>query len=61
MKLKIFSVKSGNRQAKFDTLEANVNGWLAENPSIIIEHTDDLSQPNMSWSHLALEVWYAEK
>jgi hypothetical protein len=30
MKLKIFSVKSGNRQAQFDTLEANVNDWLAE-------------------------------
>jgi hypothetical protein len=61
MKLKIFSVKSGNRQAQFDTLEANVNDWLVEHPNIIIEHTSDLSQPNMSWSHLALAVWYAEK
>jgi hypothetical protein len=61
MKLKIFSAKSGNRQAQFDTLEANVNDWLAENPSIIVEHTDDLSQPHVSWSHLALAVWYTEK
>ncbi len=61
MKLKIFSVKSVNRQAQFGTLEANIDDWLAANPSIIIEHTDDLSQPNVSWSHLALAVWYAEK
>ena len=60
MKLKIFSVKSGNGQAQFDVLEAILNDWLTENPSIIIEHTDNLSQPNMSWSHLSLAVRYAE-
>ncbi|MGI9584448.1 MAG: hypothetical protein ACR2N7_02545 [Acidimicrobiia bacterium] len=60
MKLKIFSVKSGNRPAQFDTLETEVNAWLAQNPNVRIEHTDDLSQPNVSWSYLALAVWYSE-
>jgi hypothetical protein len=60
MKLKIFSVQSGNRKPKFDALEADVNEWLAENPNITIEHTDELTQPNMNWSHLAFAVWYAE-
>ena len=61
MKLKLFSVKSGNRKARFDALEADVNSWLAEQPDIVIENTNDLSQPNMSWTHLALAVWYTEK
>ena len=61
MKLKLFSVKSGNRKARFDTLEADVNAWLADHPNIVIENTNDLSQPNMSWTHLSLAVWYTEK
>jgi len=61
VKLKLFSVKSGNRKAQFDTLEADVNAWLADHPDIVIESTNDLSQPNMSWTHLALAVWYTEK
>ena len=61
VKLKIFSVRSGNRETEFDTLEANVNTWLADHPDIVIEHTNELTQPNVSWSHLALAVWYTEK
>jgi hypothetical protein len=61
MKLKLFSVKSGNLRTKFDTLEANVNEWLADHPNIVIENTNFLSQPNLTWSHLALAVWYTEK
>lgn len=59
--MKLFSVTSGNRKPAFDSLEAEVNTWLADHPGIVIEHTDDLSQPNASWSHLALAVWYTEK
>jgi hypothetical protein len=61
MKLKIFSVKSGNMKAKFDALETIVNEWLADHPDIVIENTNDLTQPNIAWSHLALAVWYTEK
>ena len=61
MKLKLFSVKTGNQKTKFDTLEASVNEWLADHPNIVIENTNDLSQPNIGWSHLALAVWYTEK
>jgi len=61
MKLKLFSVQSGNRKPKFDSLEANVNEWLADHPNIVIENTNFLSQPNAAWSHLALAVWYTEK
>lgn len=61
MKMKLFSVESGNRKPKFETLEAEVNTWLADHPSIAIEYTHDLSQPNASWSHIALAVWYTEK
>ena len=61
MKLKLFSVKEGNRKGGFSTLEADVNSWLADHPNIVIEHTNDLSQPNVSWSHLSLAVWYSEK
>ncbi len=59
--MKVFSVRSGNRKTEFDTLEADVNAWLAGHPHIAIEHTHDLTQPNVSWSHLALAVWYTEK
>ena len=61
MKMKLFSVKEGNRKGGFNTLEADVNSWLADHPNIVIEHTNDLSQPNVSWSHLSLAVWYSEK
>ncbi len=61
MKLKLFSVQSGNRKPKFDALEANVNEWLTDHPNIVIENTNFLSQPNLSFSHLALAVWYTEK
>ena len=61
MKMKLFSVRSGNRKTEVDTLEADVNEWLADHPDIVIEHTNDLSQPNIGWSHLALAVWYTEK
>jgi len=61
VKLKIFSVKSGNRAPDFATLEADVNAWLGDHPGIVIDHTNELSQPNMSWAHLALAVWYTER
>lgn len=61
MKLKLFSVKQGNRKGGFDALEAEVNRWLANHTNIVIEHTNHLSQPNISWSHLSLAVWYSEK
>jgi hypothetical protein len=61
MKLKIFSVSTGNRKPQFESLEASVNDWLADHPDIVIENTDDLSQPNISWSHLALAVWYTDQ
>jgi hypothetical protein len=61
MKLKIFSAQSGNRKPKFDDLESEANSWLADHPSIVIEQTSFLSQPNIGWSHLALAVWYSEK
>ncbi len=60
MKLKIFSVTSGNRKVKFEALETSVNEWLADHPNIVIENTNDLTQPNVAWSHLALAVWYTE-
>ena len=60
VKLKIFTMKSGNRKPDFATLEVDVNAWLGNNPDIVIDHTNEISQPNMAWSHLALAVWYTE-
>jgi hypothetical protein len=62
VKLKIFAVKSGNsvKKAGFETLEVNVNEWLADHPGISIEHTNDLAQPNLGWGQTALAVWYTE-
>jgi len=59
--MKLFSLQSSNRKTGFATLEADVNSWLADHPNIVIEHTNDLSQPNVSFLHLALAVWYTEK
>jgi len=61
MKLKILSVQSGNRKPQFESLEERVNEWLADHPHIVIQKVNDLSQPNMSWSHLALAVWYTDE
>ncbi len=61
MKLKVFSVQSGNRKPRFAALEADVNAWLADHPEVVVSHTDYLSHPNVGWSHLALSVWYEEK
>jgi hypothetical protein len=61
MKLKIFSVKSGNWKPKFESLEASVNDWLADHPNIVIENTNGLTQPNLTWSHLAVAVWYTDE
>ena len=61
MKIKLFSLQARNRKPGFDTLEADVNAWLADHPNIVIEHTNDLSQPSAVWSHLTLAVWYSEK
>jgi hypothetical protein len=61
VRMKVFSVRSGNRKPDFVTLEADVNAWLADHPDIAIEYTNELGQPNVSWSHLALAVWYKEK
>jgi hypothetical protein len=61
MKLKIFSVSTGNRKPKFETLEASVNDWPADHPNIVIEHTNHFTQPNVNWSHLAVAVWYTDE
>lgn len=61
MKLKIFSMKPGNRKPQFESLEASVNEWLADHPNIVIQNVTELSQPNVSWSHLALTVWYSDQ
>ena len=61
MKLKLFFVQASNRMTGVEPLEADVNTWLADHPHIVIEHTNDVSQPNAVWSHLALAVWYSEK
>ena len=63
MRLKTFSVKSGNsiKKAGFEALEVNVNGWLDDHPNITIEHTQVLAQPNLGWSQTALAVWYTEQ
>lgn len=60
MKIKLFSMKARNRKG-FHTLEADVNAWLADHPNIVIEHTNHLTQPSVTWSHLGLAVWYSEK
>jgi hypothetical protein len=61
MKLKVFSAQTGNRKPQFESLEASVNEWLADHPNVVIENANHLSQPNVSWSHLALAVWYTEQ
>ncbi len=62
MRLKVFTVKSGNsvKKAGFEKLEANVNDWLVDHPDITIEHTHDLAQPNLGWGQTTLAVWYTE-
>ena len=61
MEVKLFSVKSTSRKPGFDTLEAEVNAWLADHPDHVIEHTNVLSQPNFGWSHFAVAVFYTTK
>ncbi len=61
MKIKLFSMQASNRKPSLDTLEADVNAWLADHPNIVIEHTNHLSEPTAVWQHLALAVWYSEK
>ena len=61
MKLKIFSVQSGNRKPAFESLEASVNDWLADHPDVVIDHVNDVSQPNINWSHIAMAVWYTDQ
>jgi hypothetical protein len=62
MKLKIFSVKPRQfGKPKFESLEASVNEWLADHPNIVIENTNGLTQPNLTWSHLAVAVWYTDE
>jgi hypothetical protein len=60
MKVKLFSLEAKNRKPGFDTFEAETSTWLADHPNLVIEHTNDLSQPSAAWSHLALAVWYSE-
>lgn len=61
MRLKLFTVESSNRKPCFEDLEANVNEWLAHHPDIVAESTHAVAQPNVSWGHLAIAVWYTEK
>lgn len=60
MKLKVFSVQTGNRKPRFAALEDEVNAWLADHPQVVVSHTNDLSHPNVAWSHLSVAVWYDE-
>ncbi len=62
MRLKVFSVKSGNsvKKSGFGTLEAKVNEWLIDHPEVTIEDTHALSQPNLGWGQTALAIWYTE-
>ena len=61
MRLKLFTVESSNRKPSFEDLEASVNEWLADHPDIVAENTHGVAQPNVSWGHLAIAVWYREK
>ncbi|MGI9607321.1 MAG: hypothetical protein ACR2P0_14390 [Acidimicrobiales bacterium] len=60
MKMKLFSMEARNRKPGFDQLEADVNAWLADNPKLVIEHTNEITAPNAAWSHAGLAVWYSE-
>lgn len=62
MKLRIFIVKSGNsvKRSGLAELEANVNEWLADQSSIVIEHTNYMGHPNIGWGHTAMALWYSE-
>ncbi len=61
MKVKLFSLEAKNRKPGFDAFEADINAWLADHPNLVIEHTNEVSQPSAVWSHLAFAVWYSEK
>ena len=61
MRLKLFTVATGNRKLKFEDLEANVNEWLADHPEVVVENTHPVGQPNIGWGHLTMAVWYTEQ
>lgn len=61
VKIKLFSVQPSNRKPNLDALEVEVNAWLADHPNVVIEHTNDLTQPSATWSHITLALWYSEK
>ncbi len=48
-------------KTQFDSLEVTLNECLADHPNIVIENTNDLSQPNAGWSHIALAIRHTEK
>ena len=54
-------MQASNRKPSFNAFETDVNAWLADHPNIVIEHTNQMSEPNAAWSHIALAVWYSEK
>jgi hypothetical protein len=56
MKVKLFTTSKKH----FETLEANVNAWLADHPGVEIKYAHRLSQPTFGWGHLAVAVWYTE-
>lgn len=57
MRLKLFTVKKGDH---FSKLEAKVNEWLADHPTITVRHVHRMSQPTFGWGHLAIGLWYSE-
>ena len=61
MNVKVFTMQASNRKPSFNAFETDVNAWLADHPNIVIEHTNQMSEPNAAWSHIALAVWYSEK
>ena len=61
MKLKLFSVQSGNRKPRFEDLERSVNEWLADHPDVVVENSHPVGQPNIGWGHLGIAVWYSQR
>ena len=47
MKLKLFTVDSGNWKPGFDDLEASADEWLVYRPCIVVENTHTIARPNV--------------
>jgi len=47
VKLKLFTVDSGNWKPGFDDLEASADEWLVYRPCIVVENTHTIARPNV--------------